>query len=185
MKDKKAFALVLAVLILLVGIGSVRAVSTVSTTTTLYFNIASVVGMTNTLPGVGGVTATAAGAATANVEFNSSTGNNNCVNAQVTGGTVQGSGTPIMTLDNTGTVNLNLSMKFFSAPITCIKTSWKTTWDATCAASALLNDTNSTIASDYTPAAAAQALYLWANFTACGAADTATRVLNVTGTNSA
>jgi hypothetical protein len=180
-KMKNAKNILVFILALLIVAGGVRAVSTVSTTTTLYFNIASVVGMTNTLLGQSATTATAAGAATANVEFNSSTGSNTCVEAKVVGGTTQSTGNPIMTLDNTGTVNLNLSMKLTTANAACIATSYKTTY--ACASALVLNNANVTILSDYTPAAAAQALYLWANFTACTTADTNTKILNVTGTN--
>jgi hypothetical protein len=155
--------------------------ASVSTTTTLYFNVATVVAFSNTLPGQ---SATNAGAdtATANVEFNSTTGTTVCANAKVVAGTLQESGVPIMSLDNTGTVNLNMTMALASAMPACMTLYGKTAWAADCT-SGTTTVTNSkwAIVNDFTPAASATPVYLWTSFNACTAGDATTRVATVIG----
>ena len=169
------------ILVLLLAVIALFAVAAYaeSTITTGYFNVASLIQYTLTLPGQGAVTGTQGGAATADVEFNSSTGNNSCVNAKVVGGTTQQSGTPIFSFDNTGTVNLNLTINISSAMPSCMTLYGKTAWAADCTSgSSTITNANTSIATGYTPAAAAQAYYLWTTFNACASSDATTRSIN-------
>jgi hypothetical protein len=149
----------------------------------LYFNVATSVAFTNTLLGVSLVNA-GAGTATANVEFNSSTGGNACVEAKVVGGTVQSTGNPVMMLDNTGTVNLNMSLQLASTVPACMTLYGNQTYTATCATGTnTITAAQWRVKSDMTPADSAQAVYLWTSFSGCTAADTTTRVATVVGNN--
>jgi hypothetical protein len=177
-KMNKSLNIICLTLLLLVGMAAAQKVAT---TTTLYFNIQSVVAMTNTLVGAGATTATAAGAATTAVEFNTTNGTVNCVEAKVVGGTAQSTGNPIMSVDNTGTANINVSLNLNATMGACMNLVWKTTY--VCDTAANLTATAASVVLDLTPAAAAQAVYLWNNFTACTLAEVTTRLLNVTGTN--
>ncbi len=155
----------------------------VSTTTTVNFNIGTLVGYTLTLPGEAGVPATGPGAATTAIEFNSTTGTDTNTNAQVVGGTVQSDGTPIFQFDNTGTVDINLSVVMSADPAACINMTGATTF-AGANSGVQISTTNVSVVNDYTPAAAAQDWYMKADFTACTTGDSGQRTLTSYGIQS-
>jgi hypothetical protein len=144
------------------------------TTTLTYFNIASVESFTVTLPGKTAVTATGGGAATSDIEFNASSGTITCVNPCVTaGGTCQSSGTPIFVVQNTGTVNLNITAKFTTALPSCVAVAGSTSWATACSATAM-SSTYVTVQNGLAPAASVN-WYEQANFTSCLASDTTSK----------
>lgn len=144
------------------------------TQTMVQFNIASVLAYTVTLLGESGVesNSTSALAPTSVIYFNSSTGNEKAVNAQVVAGSTQSDGNPIFTYDNIGTVDIaKLQVYLNGTTPSCIKLLGKTTWSATAAGADILIATNVSVTTTYGPGDAAQAYYLWANFTDCGTAN--------------
>ena len=161
---------------------AIPAFATVSTTTVLHFNVATVEAFTNTLYGESSVTATGGGAATSEIEFNSSTGTNSCVEAKVVAGSTQDSTHPIMSLDNTGTVNLNLSISLNTTVPSCMTLIGKTTY--ACAEGTTITNSPTTIVNDFTPSAPAQDWFMWANFTACTSSDSTTRTATISGITS-
>ncbi|MCX6777168.1 MAG: hypothetical protein NTY73_04355 [Candidatus Micrarchaeota archaeon] len=154
----------------------------VYTTTVTYFNIASVESFTVTLPGESAVTATGGGAATHNIEFNSTDGTDDCINARVTGGTIQSDGTPIFIVENTGTVNIDVTVNFTVSPPACVKVGGATTFAGACAGS-LIDTTAVTLQSGLTPTSSVN-WYEKANFTACTSGDSTTRTQWVYGVQS-
>ncbi len=155
----------------------------ISTTTQVNFNVGSVVAYTLTLPGESAVSATGGGAPTTAIEFNTSSGTDANVDAKVAGGTVQSDGTPIFQFDNTGTVNLDLSVALDSAVPSCVNMTGATTY-AGADTGAEIATANVTVATGYTPAAAAQDWYMKADFAACITGDTTTRTLTSYGVQS-
>jgi len=146
----------------------------VYTTTLTYFNIASVESFTVTLPGEGAVTATGGGAATHDIEFNSTNGTTNCINPKVTGGgTTQSDGTPIFVIQNTGTVNIDVTVNFTASPPACVKVAGATSFAGACAGS-LIDTTAVTVQSGLTPSSSVN-WYEKANFTGCTSGDSTTR----------
>lgn len=165
MREKNVATLMLLG-ILLVGI--VQAVE--YTQTLVEFNIPSVTAYTLTLLGEAAVTSdpTASSAPTTMIYFNSTDGNSKAVEAHVAGGSIQSDGNPIFTFDNTGTVNLTtLGVYLNGTAPTCVSLLGKTAYAAGAGGAAVIGVTNATVATNYAPAAAAQAYYLWANFTGC------------------
>ena len=153
------------------------------TTTLTFFNIATVESFTVTLPGESAVPATGGGAATHDIEFNASSGTITCVNPQVTGGgTVQSDGTPIFKIDNTGTVNLNISAKFVVSPPSCVKVGGATTYAGACTGSII--DTSYVTVQNGLAAAASVNWYEQANFTSCTSSDTTSQTQWVYGVTS-
>lgn len=152
------------------------------TTTVIHFNVPSVIQYTLTLPGESAVTATGGGAATTDIEFNASSGTATCVEAKVVGGTTQSDGVPIFSFDNTGTVNLNLSVNVTASVPTCMDLIGKTTY--ACTTGTVIGTTAVSVINDFTPAAAAQDWYMWTNFTACANSDSTTRTLESYGIQS-
>jgi len=153
------------------------------TTTLTFFNIATVESFTVTLPGESAVPATGGGAATHDIEFNASSGTITCVDPQVTGGgTIQSDGTPIFVIQNTGTVNLNISAKFTVSPPSCVKVGGATTYAGACTGSII--DTSYVTVLDGLAAAASVNWYEQANFTACTSADTTSKTQWVYGITS-
>jgi hypothetical protein len=178
-KMRKNTAIALVVIVLL----AVPVVWAITTTTTVYFNVASLVAYTLTLPGQSAVNANSTGAPTMAIEFNSTTGTNADVNAKVVGGTVQSSGVPIFQFDNTGTVPLNISVVLNTSTQSCINMTGATTY-AGADNGTQIGTTNVTVVNSYTPSAAAQDWYMKADFTACTASDTSTRTLYSNGVQS-
>ncbi len=153
------------------------------TTTLTYFNIATVESFTVTLPGESAVPATGGGAATHDIEFNASSGTITCVDPCITGGgTCQSSPTPIFVVQNTGTVNLNISAKFTVSPPSCVKVGGATTYAGACAGSTI--DTSYvTVQNNLAPAGSVN-WYEQANFTSCTSADTTSKTQWVYGVTS-
>ncbi len=177
MKRKTTLLVLLALLLLPMAYA-------VSTTTQVNFNIATLVGYTLTLPGESGVAATGPGAATTAIEFNTTTGTDTNVNAKVVGaGTIQSDGTPIFQFDNTGTVDINLSVVMSADPAACINMTGATTY-AGADSGAQVSTTNVSVVNNYTPAAAAQDWYMKADFTACTQGDSGQRTLTSHGVQS-
>ncbi len=153
----------------------------ISTTTQVYFNVASLVAYTLTLPGQSAVSASGGGAPTTAIEFNTTTGTDTDVNAKVVGGTVQSDGVPIFQFDNTGTVPLNISVVLDSNTPACIAMTGATTYAA---AGTQITTSNLVVLNNYGPSDAVQDWYMKADFTACGASDTTTRTLTSNGVQS-
>lgn len=149
------------------------------TTTVLYFNVAAADEVTVTLYGESGQATSDTGAATPqDIEFNSSTGTDFWLNGTVTGdgGSAQDESNPIIQITNTGntvpnTINITITGTSLDA---CQKLRFHNdTMDASPETSAdSLNATeNVTIATSYPVGATALDLWLYGNFTGCGAAD--------------
>ncbi len=144
----------------------------------LYFNIGAVDELTVTLLGQSAVTSAPAGTATpANIEFNVST---DAVwkNASVTGGgSTQDYTNPILSLDNTGTTNLqiNISLNETLNPGVCTMILRYINDSAPYDVSGVtpgtngvnVTTTNMTVDSSFTPAEATWGLWLYANFSGC------------------
>lgn len=172
------------------------AVYALLTTTQVSFNVQSVVAYTLTLPGQSGVSATGGGAATAAIEFNITNTTATNVDAQVVSGTVQSDGVPIFQFDNTGTININLSVFMnsttnISATPCQIILKGNTTYAGANPVNAGTTIANSSVnqsivvVNAYTPAAAAQDYYLKADFSGtCYTNDTAVRTLRSQGIQS-
>jgi len=181
-KPKQMLALVLGTLLSLMPLAFAASESVY---TTIYWNIASVDAFTVTLLGEDATTsAPAAGTATAkNIEFNSSTGTTSWDLPSVTGGgSEQGEGTPIITIDNTGTTNLMMNISIDSAVAECMGLNYDTSWHANGADGITLSTTEITLDASFTPAESAIALYLWGNFSDCAYSDATTRTLTINGT---
>lgn len=155
-----------------------------STTTTVNFNVATLVAYTLTLPGESAVSATGPGAATTAIEFNSSTGTAQDVHAKVVGGASQSEGTPIFSFDNTGTVDINLSVILDSNTPACIALRGATTAAGANASTPINSTGNTTVVNNFTPAAGTQDWYMKADFTACTASDSASRTVTSWGVQS-
>jgi hypothetical protein len=144
----------------------------VYTTTLTYFNVASVESFTVTLPGESAVPATGGGAPTHTIEFNSTDGTDNCVNPCLTaGGTCQSDGTPIFVIDNTGTVNIDVSVNFTLSPPACVKVGGATTYAGACDGD-LIDTAAVVVGNDFAPDDTPLNWYEQANFTACPAQET-------------
>jgi hypothetical protein len=168
MKQEK-WGLYLLLGVLMVGLVAAAAEFT---QTMVAFNIQSTVAYTLTLPGQGAVTSdpTAASAATSNIYFNSTTGTDTGVSAQVAGGTVQSDGTPIFVFDNTGTVTLNFGVYLNDTVPACITLMGNSTWRVGGNKSQIIGLTNTSLGS-LTPAGGTMDYYLYANFSACTGAN--------------
>lgn len=153
----------------------------IRTTTQVNFNVDTVVAYTVTLPGESAVAATTPGAATAAIEFNSTTGTDANVDARVVGGSAQSNGNPIMQFDNTGTVNLNLSVQLSAALPGCMALAGATTHAGADAGAAITDTTNTTVVNAYGPNDAAQDWYMKTDFTACTSYDTNSKTLTTWG----
>jgi hypothetical protein len=153
----------------------------IRTTTQVNFNVDTVVAYTVTLPGQSAVAATGPGAPTAAIEFNSTTGTNTNVNARVVGGTAQSGGTPIMQFDNTGTVNLNLSVQLSAALPACMTLKGATTYGGADTGATITNTANITVVNAYGPNDAAQDWYMKTDFSACTQYDTNQKSLTTWG----
>lgn len=156
----------------------------ISTTTTVYYTINSLVSYTLTLPGQTAVTANSSGAPTPDIEFVSANGTASDVNPRVYGTeTYQNSSSPIFQFDNTGTINLNISVVLSGATPACITHTGATTYGAA-GSGPTIGTSNVSVVNDYTPAAAAQDWYMMADFSACTSGDTTTRTLTSYGVQS-
>ncbi len=149
-------------------------------TTQVYFNVASVVSFTLTLPGETAVTSTPAGAPTTAIEFNSTTGTDANVNARVVGGSSQtiNPGVPIFVYDNTGTVNLNISVYLNSTLPACITLKGGNTNSTI---TTPISTTNVSVATNFGPNDPTVDWYMQADFTACTASDTTVKTLTSLG----
>lgn len=164
MKNRTKKLVVLAIaLALLVPL----AIAQVYTTTQVFFNVASVVGFTLTLPGQSSVIANSTGAPTAAIEFNSTSGTDSNVDAQVSGGAIQNSTTPIFEYDNTGTVDLNISVFLDSDTLACINLTGATTHAGADNGVQITSTSNTTVVTNYGPSDPAQEWYMKADFASC------------------
>lgn len=139
------------------------------TQTMVQFNVATTIAYTLTLPGQGAVTSdpTAASAATTDIYFNSTAGNDKAVEAHVAGGTEQSNGVPIFQFANTGTVNLTIAVYLNDTTNTCIKLLGNDTYRDAANGSQIIGVTNITVDNALGVGEAAHNYYLWANFTSC------------------
>jgi len=154
------------------------------TTTLTYFNIATVEAFTVTLPGQSAITALGGGAATSNIEFNSTTGTDTCVDPCIAStATCQADGTPIFKINNTGTVNINVSVNFTASPPTCVKVGGSITSRAASCTGTLVDTTPVTVGNNLAPANQLS-WYEQANFTGCTSADTTSKTQWVYGVQS-
>lgn len=178
-QNKLLIGIVAAFAILVLTIMPVtKAAETV--TTTAHFNVPSVVAFQVTLPGESAVESSPGGTATTDIEFNctDSGGTQSNVNAKVVGGSSQADGTPIYSIDNVGTVNLNITIAIDSNVPACMTLQGGTTY------AAITTDITTTpvnIVTDFTPAAAAQDYYLQTDFSSCVASDSTTRTITISG----
>ena len=177
MKRKTTIALV-AIALLLVPL-----VWALSTTTLVHFNINTVVAYTLTLPGQSAVNANSSGAPTADIEFTSPTGTSSDVEAHVVAGDWQNDTTPIFLFDNTGTVDLNLTVVLNATTRPCINFTGATT-HAGALTGAVIAASPVTVVNNFAPSDPAQAWYMIADFSACTTGDTSTRQLTSTGVSS-
>jgi hypothetical protein len=176
-KRTKAALIVLALLALPLAYA-------VSTTTTVYYTISTLVAYTLTLPGQSAVTANSSGAPTPDIQFSSPTGTDTDVNPCVySTAYCQNSSTPIFQFDNTGTVNLNLSVVLSSGAPSCINHTGATSYGGA-GSGVQIGNANVTVVNSYTPAAAAQDWYMKADFSGCTAGDSTTRTLTSYGVQS-
>ncbi len=155
----------------------------ISTTTLVYFNINSVVAYTLTLPGESAVNANSTGAPTADIEFTSATGTDTNVEAHVVAGDWQNSTVPIFLFDNTGTVDLNITVALNATTVPCINFTGATT-HAAALTGAVIGTSSVTVVTGLTPSASAQEWYMIADFSSCNAGDTSVRRLTSTGLQS-
>jgi len=155
------------------------------TTTLTYFNIATVESFTVTLPGQSPTTATVSpGTATSNIEFNSTTGTDTCIDPCIASSvTCQEAGTAIFVISNTGTVALDMSANFSASPPTCVKVGGSNTSRAAACTGDIIDTTPVTIIEDLGPGLTAN---YWeaANFTACTSGDTTSKLQSVGGVQS-
>ena len=164
--------------------------ATETVTTTLFFNVASNHEMSVTLLGQAATVSAPAGTATsANIEFNSTTGNEGTwLNATITsGGSVQGTAAnPIAVIDNTGNINFEFNV---SIGVTLGATCWNLTYGTVytdlpgAAPSNVLDTTEIQIDASFTPAEAVKNMWLWGKPVACTATDDLTRTLTFESTS--
>jgi len=149
-----------------------------STTTTVHYIVSTVVAFTLTLPGQSGVTSNTTGAPTPDIEFVSASGTDTDVDPCVypSTGLCQNASSPIFQFDNTGTVNLNISVALSSVTQACINHTGHTTY-AGAGGGPEIGTTNVSIVTGYTPAAAVVDWFMKADFSGCTAGDTSTRTL--------
>jgi hypothetical protein len=177
----KKMNLILVALTILLVVPAVYAA--ISTTTQVGFNVGTLLAYTLTLPGESAVNANSTGAPTTAIEFNSTTGTSSNVNAKVVGGSTQSDGTPIFEFDNTGTVNLNISVRLNSGLPACMTLQGATTY-AGADTGATISTSDVSVVTSFTPAAAAQEWYMKADFSSCVAGDTTSRTLTSEGVQS-
>lgn len=159
-------------------------VAQVVTTTQVFFNVDTVVGFRLTLPGEGGIDATPGGTATTAIEFNSSTGTDQDIDARVVGGAPQTNTTPIFEFDNTGTVDMNISVILDTNTPACMVLRGATTHAGALAGTQINSGTPVAVANDLAPSDPVVEWYMITDFTACDAGDTTTRTLNSTSIQS-
>ncbi|MBD3319214.1 hypothetical protein GF342_04870 [Candidatus Woesearchaeota archaeon] len=176
---KKLLGLVLA-LGLLAGLATA---DTVSTTTQVQFNVDTVVGFTLTLPSETAVSASSGGAATTSIEFVSTTGDDQNVNAKVSGGATQASGSPIFQYDNTGTVDLDITVSLDSDLPSCMTLRGDTTYSGADTGDEITSSSDTEVVADFAPSAGAQDWYMKTDFTGCTASDGVTRTLTSQGSS--
>jgi hypothetical protein len=156
-----------------------------STATNIHFNIQSLVAYTLTLPGES-ATVGGADAQTTDIEFNI-TGNQGVysdVQPKVVGGTTQSDGTPIFQFDNTGTVNLNISVNLNESLPSCLSLKGATTYENVAAGAPINETTNTTVTTVFTPSGAAVDWYMMADFNNCVASDSSIILLRTYGVQS-
>lgn len=172
-------------LAVIIGLLLAPAVWAICTQTTVYFNIATLVAYTVTLPGPTGGTygANSSCAPTAAVEFNVTNATTANVDARVVGGTQQSNGVPIFVFDNTGTVDINVSTSLNSALPSCINLTGASTY-AGADNGAEISTTNVSIVNDFGPNTGTQDWYMKADFSACLASDSTSRTLRTYGIQS-
>ena len=181
-QNKLLIGLVAAFAILVLTMMPVtRAAETV--TTTAHFNVPSVVAFQVTLPGESAVESAPGGTATTDIEFNctDSGGTQSNVEARVVGGSTQADGTPIYSIDNVGTVDLNITIAIDSAMPTCMTLQGGTAYASI---TTTIGTAATTIVDDFTPSASAQDYYLQNDFSSCVASDSTTRTITISGDQS-
>lgn len=158
--------------------------ATETVTVDLLFNIGAVDELTVTLLGETAQASAAGGAALpANIEFNSTDGSDEWINATVTGGgSTQDFTNPILSLDNTGTTNLNISMDIGAGLDACQVLRYNTSQPLYVGEGygGSVNSTmNVTLDASFTPAESAISVWLNGNFSACEDNDDATATMTI------
>lgn len=169
-KHKRGFQL-LAILVLLgVAIGIVNA-ATEDVTTIAYFTVPENLEFEVWFPGNVNCTSSATGTCTNFLNFTSSTGGNTkYANCTVQGGSAQDDTTACFRIDNTGTVNLNMSMSLNASEPSGVDV-WaaKTFAGMTDATFVDINTTYWIFNSSLIPAHTNATVWVWVNFTAASA----------------
>ncbi|MBD3260057.1 hypothetical protein GF371_05535 [Candidatus Woesearchaeota archaeon] len=168
---------IVALFVVIAVIAAPIAVAQCYTTTTVYFNVGTLISFTLTLPGQSPVSCNSTGAATAAIEFNSTNGTVINVDPSVVGGTAQSNGVPIFVYDNTGTTNINLSTYLNLGLPACMNLTGATTFAGADNGAVIDNSTNTTVVNSYAPAAGTQDWYMKVDFNNCTASDTTSRTL--------
>jgi hypothetical protein len=150
------------------------------TTTTIYFSVAAFDEVTVTLrTGNANVTSPTGTATFNNIEFNTSVGTNEWTNPRVyeQSTLLQESGSPIISIDNTGTTNCQLNISINETVPACMGLKYNTTWQASAplrAGSTNLGAANITLNNSWGAIDGPTInLYLWGNFTDCPAGTSA------------
>jgi len=186
MKTNKINELFIVLLFTMAFMMAPVSAATETVTTTLYFNVQSLMAFEVVLLGGTAVTSAPGGTPTAsNIEFNSTTGTDANLQAKVTGGgATQTDGNPILSVNNVGTVNIApLNISISSVTPACWDLHYSPIWTAICSAGTIMTNTEIQIDDSFTPAEAAKSIYLCANATACISSDETTRVFTIEGTN--
>ena len=156
-------------------------------TTTVHFNVPTITSFTVTLPGVAAV----ASGATADIEFNSTTGTQVQVNASVVSASAsaQTDSVPIFVYTNTGNVgiNLNLSLDTVQAGVNVTASNTFAGYEAICTSTALpdsgkcVNVTASSVrVAGSLAAAGTQNVWMWAKFAGVAGGTAVTKTLTHT-----
>lgn len=150
------------------------------TTTVAHFNVPSAIAFTVTLYGESASESAGGGTATTDIEFNctESSGTQSAVHAKVVGGNTQSDGNPIMEIDNTGTVNLQMQIKLNATVPACMTLNGGTSLPA----SQAITNSPYTIDASFTPAEAAIDWYMQTDFSSCTSSDSTTRTIYINGT---
>ena len=167
--------------ILVMGVSTATA-ATETVTVDVLFNIGAVDELTVTLLGQSAVTSAVGGTACpANIEFNSTDGNDEWENATVSGGgSTQDHTNPILSLDNTGTTNLKIDMSLGSALDSCQLLRYNTSTPVYNGVGLSVNESeNATLDTSFTPAESAISVWLNGNFSACLDADDTSATLTI------
>ncbi|MBN1385665.1 hypothetical protein JW968_01665 [Candidatus Woesearchaeota archaeon] len=152
-------------------------------TTIAHFNVPSNIAFTLTLPGQVAVESTGGGAATTDIEFNSTSGTEFNISACVVGGTCQSDGTPIFQYNNTGTVTINLSVALNTALPACMSLTGAQTFTGAESGGSAMSTTPVAVQNNFA-AGNGVVWYMAADYSGCTYTDSTTRTITTNGTQS-